>query len=211
MQDEYTKDTNLDWRVYDPVRGYHIHSVPALYGTAAEVFIRSSSEASDIQGIDASYLYPTISTLEDEMRRNRITINNLQNSLLKLKEMVKRQKMEIFAIKKNLNLEKIYRFSDYKEDWDGYGAPPFDKSVIERAVKFIFDENLKIQPNVFPTGRGSIQLEFEPDDNHYLEIEIFKDRYNLLTIIEAKEEELSDIDFKKIIQKVNDFQSRFCS
>ena len=212
MQDEYTRDTNLAWKVYNTgKRKYQIQQVPVFIGTDAEVFVLSSSEGSDIQEIDESYIYPTISTLENEILSNKSTISNLQNSLLKLKEMVKRQKTEIFAIKKNLNLEKIYRLSEYKENWDGYGAPSFDKSVIERAIKFIFDKNLKIQPNVFPTGRGTIQFEFEPDENHYLEIEIFEDKYNLFSTVESEEEEQSYFDFENIIQKVNDFQSRFCS
>jgi hypothetical protein len=190
---------------------FHKQYFPVLIGTGATITAIVPSEGSDVQISTERYQYPEISTLEDEILTNKATISNLQNNLLRLRETVESQKIEMFAIKQNLNLEKIYRFASYKENWDGYGSPPIEKSVIEQSIKFIFDKNLKTQPSVFPTGRGSIQFEFEPDENHYMEIEIFQNNINCLSIIDSKEEELNNLDWEKIILKINDFQSRFYS
>lgn len=185
-------------------------SYPQLVvGTRQEFVTLSPSEGSDVQILGDIYQYPEISTLEDEILRNKSIISNLQNHLLKLKQVVENNKREIFAIKQNLNLEKIYRFASYTNNWDGYGAPPIDKNVIDKSIKFIFEKNLITQPSVFPTGRGTIQFEFEPDENHYMEIEIFKNYLNCLSIVYSEEEELKKLDLAEIIKKVNGFQSEF--
>lgn len=180
-----------------------------VLGTGQEFVTLSPSEGSDVQMTGEIYQYPEISTLENEILRNKSIISNLQNHLLKLKQVVENNTKEIFAIKQNLNLEKIYRFASYTNNWDGYGAPPIDKKVIDKSIKFIFEKNLITQPSVFPTGRGTIQFEFEPDENHYMEIEIFKNYLNYLSIVYSEEEELEKLDWEEIIKKVNDFQSKF--
>ena len=68
------------------------------------------------------------------------------------------------------NLIKLDSFKELKKDWNGYGAEPFNEEHIEK-VKFLVSL-LKIQPDIYPTARNSIQLEFGYNE---LEYEIFSD------------------------------------
>ncbi len=66
------------------------------------------------------------------------------------------------------NLMKLDSFKELENDWNGYGAEPFNEEHIEK-VKFLVSL-LKIQPEIYPTARNSIQLEYGE-----LEYEIFSD------------------------------------
>ena len=68
------------------------------------------------------------------------------------------------------NLEKLKRISAFNYNWDGYGAEPLPEYLITSASKLI--RNLRIQPEIFPTADGTIQLEYEKDNGDYLEIQI---------------------------------------
>lgn len=80
-------------------------------------------------------------------------------------------------------LDKLKKISEYKDNWNGYGAEPFDKDLIEECKTII--DNLFVYPMVFPTANNSIQLEYK-NDNTYFEIEIFSDRYCLFCKINGK-------------------------
>lgn len=58
-----------------------------------------------------------------------------------------------------------------QDNWNGYGAKQFSKNLITRLSKII--SILDTQPEIFPTGAQSIQLEYE-NDNAYLEFEIYE-------------------------------------
>ena len=62
---------------------------------------------------------------------------------------------------------RIDEFAGLEQGWNGYNAPPIPEMVIERSRRFA--SALKKEAEVFPTGRESIQFEF---DN--MEIEIFE-------------------------------------
>lgn len=70
-------------------------------------------------------------------------------------------------MEKNIDkfIENIFLLED---NWDGNGAKKFDKNF----VKYIENlaEQLIITPQIFPTVNGTIQFEFE-DENNYLEFE----------------------------------------
>jgi len=75
------------------------------------------------------------------------------------------------------NLNKLSSFAELEEGWDSEMGLPFSAEHIEK-VKTIIKE-LPTQPQIFPTGRGSIQLEYETD-NQYLEFEIYEDKTAVL-------------------------------
>lgn len=75
------------------------------------------------------------------------------------------------------NIDKLLAFSELQEDWDSENGLPFSDKHIEK-VKAIIEE-LPIQPKIFPTGRGSIQLEYE-NQGIYLEFEIHEDKTAVL-------------------------------
>lgn len=74
------------------------------------------------------------------------------------------------------NIKRLDEIFALPNNWDGYGATSFSKSLIEDVKQLI--HTLSVQPDIFPTLRNSIQLEYENDKNEYLEFELF-DRDNI--------------------------------
>jgi len=75
------------------------------------------------------------------------------------------------------NLDKLDYFFRLKENWDGYMGLPFLSEHIEKVKDIII--KLPTQPKIFPTSRGSIQLEYE-EEELYLEFEIYEDKTSTL-------------------------------
>lgn len=67
------------------------------------------------------------------------------------------------------NIVKLHLFGDLKTDWNGYGAKPFTKRLFQICADIL--RKLDYQPEVFPTGRNTIQFEYNKDEE-YLEFEI---------------------------------------
>lgn len=80
------------------------------------------------------------------------------------KEMLSRPEDMLKAFGKLRNILK------YGENWDGDGGKPFDTKLIEATKNILL--GISVQPEIFPTGRGSIQMEYEGTNESYLEIEI---------------------------------------
>lgn len=100
------------------------------------------------------------------------------------------------------NLKKLDAFSKLKIGWNCYDAKPIPEELIKRTKTVI--KGLDIQPDIFPTARESIQIEFDNRDD-YLEFEIF--RGNKVVMYQEKggnemEEEIRCEDIRK---KVADF------
>ena len=102
------------------------------------------------------------------------------------------------------NLSKLKDFLTLSEDWNGSGALPFTQELISLVQALIL--KLNPQPEIFPTGRNSIQLEYERENGDYLEFEIFKDHVNCFEILNGKENEM-EIAFDQIFSKVQEFIS----
>ncbi|MEM3091524.1 MAG: hypothetical protein QXD05_00100 [Candidatus Pacearchaeota archaeon] len=112
-----------------------------------------------------------------------------------------------FLKKKINNIIKIISFSELDENWDGYGAEKIDNNVLKRVLELIIHKELKYQPEVFPTGRGTIQIEYEKPNRDYLEVEIFKDKYILYKEENNISEEKEVININEIVDLINEFQS----
>jgi hypothetical protein len=69
-----------------------------------------------------------------------------------------------------INKRKLNAFQKLTPGWNGYEGESFNPQLIEMIQKIL--PNLDYQPQLFPTGRGTIQLEEKIDDNNFLEIEI---------------------------------------
>lgn len=74
--------------------------------------------------------------------------------------------------KLTVNLERLEDIARLDFDWNGYGAKPFNRTLIADVRNII--SYLSEQPEIFPTGRNSIQLEYHLPDESYLEFEIFE-------------------------------------
>lgn len=69
--------------------------------------------------------------------------------------------------------QKLEMIAELADDWNCYGAKPFDKDLLQSAQNLL---SILPEPEyILPTGRNSIQFEWDVGKN-YLELEIFKDR-----------------------------------
>lgn len=68
------------------------------------------------------------------------------------------------------NLKNIDQIAHLENGWNGNNAKAFEQSLITKVRKII--TALELQPELFPTACGSIQIEYEKKDGSYLEIEI---------------------------------------
>ena len=87
---------------------------------------------------------------------------------------------------KEESLERLESFKSLEINWSGYGALGFDESLITKAQEII--KTISVMPYVFPTGRNSIQFEFEKTNGDYLEFEIYEDKIECLLIINESPE-----------------------
>ena len=109
------------------------------------------------------------------------------------------QEGDIVLSKMDKNLATISNIRNLKENWNGYGAKVFSGELCDFLEKIIKELDEKIQPKVFPTGRGSIQIECERNNGEYLEIEIFSpDRIESFQILNNKNEIEKNISFDEI-------------
>ena len=98
------------------------------------------------------------------------------------------------------NLIKLEDIKKLKFNWNGYNAKPIPEEIIEKVKKVIIKLGNDKQPEIFPTGRETIQIEYEykkkeiyyvveknfhiPKLNEsrerYLEFEFYKDKIKCL-------------------------------
>jgi hypothetical protein len=85
------------------------------------------------------------------------------------------------------NLRKLDSFLQFGSNWHGYESQTFSKELISKVKSII--RALEYQPQVFPTGRGTIQLEKWVDDDNLVEIEISEDEIFAYKVISGEESE----------------------
>ena len=114
------------------------------------------------------------------------------------------------ALKKRptlINIDRLQKFYLLDNNWDGYGAEKIDISLIKFCVKVIslLDDNK--QPLVNPTGRNSIQMEYEKEDGTYFELEFFKeDVINLFRIDDAGNESFKTlVSLKEVLDSIKSY------
>lgn len=85
-------------------------------------------------------------------------------------------------VKEAYNLNILESFKHLQDNWNGNGATRFNAGFIDRVQDIVL--SLDKSPDIFPTGRNSIQLEYEKQNGDYLEFEIYEDeRINCFQII----------------------------
>lgn len=139
---------------------------------------------------------------ESESSRYCLSYNGIDNNEIEGEYEMSENEIK----KKEVNINKLNQFSNLTRDWNGYGAEPFTDQLIKICLNLI--EEIKVQPKVFPTGRDSIQFEYEKDSGKYLELEVFEDHTEVFYIHEDGREEEYDIknnDINKINKVVLDF------
>lgn len=125
-----------------------------------------------------NYKYPVLPkfTIEAAAMINPLYINNLK--LINTTEIFNSD--IILKAEKKKGIDLLESFKELEENWNGYGAPKIDGAVITNAKKIL--NNIFLKPDIFPTGRNSIQFEFEKKNGDYLEFEIYMDKIVCLLI-----------------------------
>lgn len=112
------------------------------------------------------------------------------------------------------NIKRLRDIENLDFDWDGYGAKPFSTVLIDKCERIL--TALSVQPSIYPTGRNSIQFQYELSDRSYLEFEIFENRTMCLQVpkriySDAVELELTDLEVDRIKEIVDSFYGRNCT
>ena len=94
------------------------------------------------------------------------------------------------------NYIRIQEISRLKVGWDGFKAQPIPVSVISRTKKLLM--TLPNGAQIFPTGRRSVQIEYNKGEDNYLEIEISAKSYEIYSV--KDEDEFEDRVYKKDIK-----------
>lgn len=109
---------------------------------------------------------------------------------------------------KQKNLDRLNQIKELKDNWNGYGVQSIDSIVIKSVENII--KNVHIQPEIYPTGHNSIQLQYELEDKSYLEFEVFKDK--ILCMVgpqrnynKSKYEIIQPVDIKRINEIIDNF------
>lgn len=71
------------------------------------------------------------------------------------------------------NIRELRELLNLAPDWDGEGSLPFEGPFIQEMIRLL--SALPVQPELGPTGRGSIYLEYgsRRADSRYLGLEVF--------------------------------------
>ena len=104
------------------------------------------------------------------------------------------------------NLNKLTLIQSLKAGWNGNDAPAFEDSIIKKVFNII--EKLDIQPEVFPTALGSIQLEYDNSRRDHMEIEINNSDMAEIFIVKYSGEEAFELiqaTSEAINKKVGEF------
>lgn len=101
------------------------------------------------------------------------------------------------------NFYKLHHFLDFEKGWNGYDGKKFSKATIQRTMSLL--KKLHIQPKLFPTGRGSVQLEYHINDDNLVEMEISSTEISALWVIRGVEREEEFADIRIASERLNDF------
>lgn len=107
--------------------------------------------------------------------------------------------------------KRLSQIGKLKYDWNGYKAQPFQSRLIKKCKKIL--QGLYPVPNIYPTGRRSIQFEYEKEDKSYLEFEIYIDKTHYLEVTcrnydSAISEEIRENEKERIHQLTKEFFSK---
>lgn len=81
---------------------------------------------------------------------------------------------------KNTSLRTLTQIQNLEYDWDGYGGDTIPANVILLAKSIVM--TLEHQPEIYPTKRRTVQMQYELADRSYLEFEVFADKIEMLLV-----------------------------
>lgn len=106
------------------------------------------------------------------------------------------------------NIEKLREISSLEDGWSGPDSSAIGERVLAMAKNIV--QQICHQPVIYPTGRGTIQMQFEQEDRSYLELEIFEEKIVCMKVpqriyAEATFEVLQGVDMRRINRMVSEF------
>ena len=107
------------------------------------------------------------------------------------------------------NAKILSEIGQYEENWNGYGAEKINQNRIFKTLDIITSFEIKCQPEIFPTASGTVQLEYEPSTEYYLEIEILRDRYVVYQRIGENTNTKEITEDSQLFNIIDEFQSQF--
>ncbi len=75
------------------------------------------------------------------------------------------------------NKKIVESFNKLNPNWNGCGGLKIDQQSINLVSNLL--SYLNKQPDIFPTGRGTIHLEYDFAEKRYLEFEVYSDRIHI--------------------------------
>ncbi|MCQ2535525.1 MAG: hypothetical protein MJ110_00990 [Lachnospiraceae bacterium] len=106
------------------------------------------------------------------------------------------------------NLKKLSEIQNLSDNWNNNGAEHFSDALIKSVRKIIL--GITYQPEIFPTACNAIQLEWDNEQDEYLEMEILEDGINVFSIdAEGDEKQWStSVDIDVINRIVGEFYGK---
>ncbi len=86
------------------------------------------------------------------------------------------------------NMDRISIFEHLGDNWNGNGAKAFERKLIERVREIVGD--LEIQPEIFPSAAGTIELEYGNSRRDFMGISIGSDDKAEVFIVMYNSEEI---------------------
>lgn len=140
-------------------------------GLALCMLISASSVSTSVQTIQISKIpIETIGTKPSELHKLSSGMSYILSGYNVDHTSYSGKNRVLINEEKIYNLKKLDQIEALEDNWNGNGAKAFNKQLLEKTRKII--TLLEKQPEVFPTGCDSIQIEYEKKDGSYLEIEL---------------------------------------
>ena len=109
---------------------------------------------------------------------------------------------------KTQNLSRLDAIAKLEDNWNGYEAKTFSNELVKKCKELV--NSLELQPKIFPTGRKSIQFQYELKDRSYLEFEIFDEKISCLEVPQKRYSDAYAFEFPiSEINKVKEITKKF--
>jgi len=95
------------------------------------------------------------------------------------------------------NLIRLKNIEKLEFNWNGYNAKPIPKEIIEKVKEVIIKLGNDKQPEIFPTGRETIQIQYE-----YRKKKLYFELENNVSIPKAKEIREMYIEFEFFKERI---------
>lgn len=103
------------------------------------------------------------------------------------------------------NLKRLNDILSLEADWNGYGGSPISSTIVDAATEIV--KQLQVQPEIFPTGRATVQIEYNSDDRSYFEAELYENAAGILVVPyhNMSKAETKNVPIETVVEEVKAF------